>query len=132
MDKPDKIIVLRQFDTAVEANLAKTKLDAYGVPCFLTDEHFTGLYPIRNELFPGVRLNIFEKDQVEALRVLQEEDPTASLTEAVQCPRCRSEKIEKVVVKPMGLHAFLSLLTFNVLFTAHSINKCANCGAEFE
>lgn len=57
-----KIIVLESFDTAVEANLAKIKLDAHGVPCFLTDENFTAIYPLRNNVFPGVRLHIFEQD----------------------------------------------------------------------
>jgi hypothetical protein len=30
----EKIIVFNAYDTVVEANLAKTKLDAYGVPRF--------------------------------------------------------------------------------------------------
>jgi len=68
----DKIIVFRAFNTAVEANIAKTKLDAYGVPCFLTDENFVNLYPIRNDIFPGVRLYIFENDLAEALDILSE------------------------------------------------------------
>ena len=50
-DPEEKIIVFRAYDTVVEANLAKTKLDAYGIPCFLTGENFVGLYPIRNEVF---------------------------------------------------------------------------------
>lgn len=68
----EKIIVFRAYDTVVEANLAKTKLDAFGVPCFLTDEHLTNLYPIRNDIFPGVRLYIFEKDTELAKEILTE------------------------------------------------------------
>lgn len=132
MESPEKIIILKHFDTAIEANLAKTKLDAYGIPCFLTDEVFNGLYPIRNEIFPGVRLNIFEKDHSEALRILEEEDTSASVTDVVQCPRCKSEKTERVVAKRIRLLAILSLLTFGVLVPAKYINKCNNCGAEFE
>ena len=70
---PEKIIVFRAYDTLMEANLAKTKLDAYGIPCFLTDEHLTTLYPIRNAIFPGVRLHIFEADFDRATEVMQEE-----------------------------------------------------------
>jgi len=73
-DQQEKIVVFRAYDTAVEANLAKTKLDAYGVPCFLTEEHFVGLYPIRNDIFPGVRLYIFEKDAEQAKEVLTESE----------------------------------------------------------
>ena len=72
-DEEEKIILYRSFDTAIEANLAKTKLDAYGIPCFLTEENFTNLYPIRNDIFPGVRLHLFEKDKERADEVLREE-----------------------------------------------------------
>jgi hypothetical protein len=65
MEASEKIIVFQAFDTVMQANLAKTKLDAYGIPCFLTEENFTALYPLRNDIFPGVRLHIFEKDALE-------------------------------------------------------------------
>ncbi len=73
-DKGEKIIVHSTYDSTVKANLAKTKLDAYGIPCFLVDENFVNLLPIQNELFPGVRLCIFEKDRARVKEVLQEED----------------------------------------------------------
>jgi len=72
-DPQEKIIVFRAYDTVMDANLAKTKLDAYGIPCFLTDEHLTSLYPIRNAIFPGVRLHIFEKDFMQANEIMKEE-----------------------------------------------------------
>lgn len=74
-ENQEKIVVFRAYDTVMLANLAKTKLDAYGIPCFLTDENFVNLYPIRNQVFPGVRLHIFEKDSDQAKEILQEENP---------------------------------------------------------
>jgi Putative prokaryotic signal transducing protein len=62
MEEPEKIIIYTAFDNVIAANIAKTKLDAYGIPCFLTEENFTGLYPLQNDIFPGVRLHIFEQD----------------------------------------------------------------------
>ena len=59
----------------IKANIIKTKLDAYGIPCFLTGEHFLNLYPIQNELFPGVRLYIFEKDAEKVTEVLRQDIP---------------------------------------------------------
>ncbi|MEQ8302565.1 MAG: DUF2007 domain-containing protein [Cyclobacteriaceae bacterium] len=73
METQDKIIVYKGFDSGVEANLAKTKLDAYGIPCFLTDENFINIYPIRNDIFPGVRLHIFEKDKPRVTEILSSE-----------------------------------------------------------
>lgn len=74
MEETDKIVVYAAFDTTVQANLAKTKLDAYGIPCFLTDENFVSLYPIRNDIFPGVRLYIFEKDKARVTEILDSAD----------------------------------------------------------
>lgn len=72
MDQAEKIIIYAAFDNAIEANIAKTKLDAYGIPCFLTEENFTGLYPLRNDIFPGVRLHIFERDFDQTKVVLED------------------------------------------------------------
>jgi hypothetical protein len=74
MDKSEseKIIIYTAFDNVIAANIAKTKLDAYDIPCFLTEENFTGLYPLKNDLFPGVRLHIFEYDATEVKKILEE------------------------------------------------------------
>ena len=32
------IIILRRYAHAIDAQLAKAKLDAYGIPCFLSNE----------------------------------------------------------------------------------------------
>ncbi|MCA4895980.1 MAG: DUF2007 domain-containing protein [Cytophagales bacterium] len=72
MDETEKIIIFTSFDNVIAANIAKTKLDAYGIPCFLTEENFTGLYPLRNDIFPGVRLHIFERDFIQTKEVLED------------------------------------------------------------
>ena len=69
-ESEDKIIVFESYDTVMTANLVKTKLDAYGIPCFLSDENFVGLYPIRNDLFTGVRLHIFDKDHARVKEIV--------------------------------------------------------------
>ena len=68
----DKIIIYESYDTGIMANLAKTKLDAYGIPCFLTEENFTSLYPFRNDIFPGVRLHVFEMDKDRVKEILED------------------------------------------------------------
>jgi len=73
MEQHEKIIIYSSFDNVIAANIAKTKLDAYGIPCFLTGENFTNLYPLRNDIFPGVRLHIFEMDAEQTREVLKEE-----------------------------------------------------------
>jgi hypothetical protein len=71
-DSTENIIVFDSYDTSIKASLVKTKLDAYGIPCFLTGENFVNLYPFRNELFTGVQLFIFEKDKDRVVEILRE------------------------------------------------------------
>ncbi|HLZ16697.1 MAG TPA: hypothetical protein VKQ08_06645 [Cyclobacteriaceae bacterium] len=125
-DQEEKIIVFRAYDTVVEANLAKTKLDAYGIPCFLTDENFIGLYPIRNELFPGVRLHIFERDFDQVTETLTEIPMERS------CPYCRSKNIDRDVTKENKSLKIIAALTSGILFADRMVFKCLDCHREFE
>lgn len=70
MEERDEIIVFRRFENAFMANVAKTKLDAYGIPCFLSDENLSNLYPFQN--FLAIRLHLFAKDADWAKSVLTE------------------------------------------------------------
>jgi len=68
-----KIIVFDSYENTIKANLVKTKLDAYGIPCFLSGENFVNLYPFKNELFSGASLHVFENDVVRIKEILEEE-----------------------------------------------------------
>ncbi len=69
-----KIIVLKIFESAIDANIAKTKLDAYGIPCFLTDENLAGLMPLPNMTSMHARIHVFEDDVQRANEILNEEN----------------------------------------------------------
>ena len=112
------------------ANLVKTKLDAYGIPCFLSDENFVGLYPIRNELFPGVRLHVFEKDRDRVKEVLTEE--TNLEKETLQCPFCRSQHVTLSTSKPSTIRLVLSMIFVSPFLEEKKIYRCDGCGKEFD
>ena len=69
MGEEDDIIVFRRFENPIDANIIKAKLDAHGIPCFLTEEHLANLL---NLVSNGVRLHLFEKDAEWAKEVLKE------------------------------------------------------------
>lgn len=77
-DSREKITVLATFATVIDANLAKTKLDAYGIPCFLSDENLATLYPMNFLQAGQVRLHVFEQDLAGAREILEEQDGTTS------------------------------------------------------
>ena len=129
-ESEDKIIVFESYDTVMAANLVKTKLDAYGIPCFLSDEHFVGLYPIRNELFPGVRLHVFEKDRERVKEILS--DQHAVETETLHCPFCQSQNI---IVKPAKKGILPELVTsilIGLFLHPKKEYHCQDCLKEFD
>jgi len=128
MTEPEqKIIVFAAYDTVMSANLVKTKLDAYGIPCFLTDEHFVGLYPIRNDLFPGVRLHIFEKDKEQVKEILVEETKIERT-----CPACGSTNIIYEPSKQGNLTSILTSIMLGLFLPVKKVYRCENCEREFE
>lgn len=127
----DEIVVFRQFENAIDASIAKSKLDAYGVPCFLTEENITNLYPGQHYLPFRVRLHVFKKDVAQVSEVLCENALQAGAE--LECPNCRSSNVQRdfpkrFSVKP--LHA-LSLVLFGVLFPHKKVNHCLDCDNEF-
>ena len=129
MIEPDeKIIVFNAFDTVVEANLAKTKLDAYGVPCFLTEENLTSLYPVRMGIFPGVRLHIFEKD-IDQVRSILGNQPEESF---IKCPDCNAIILDKNHTAWSKIMASGMLLIGMIFPAARNQYHCYNCGKSFD
>lgn len=123
---PQSIIVLQQFDSAIAANIAKTKLDAYGVPCFLSEELLTQLYtPL---LSGGVRLHIFEEDRERAVAVLAEDTiQKVEDEEVINCPACGSKRI---ISAPADKFAPSHVAKFLLQLTKQ--HYCLQCQLEFD
>lgn len=130
-DLADQIIVFDSYDTAMAANLVKTKLDAYGIPCFLSGEHFVGLYPFRNELFSGVRLHIFANDLERVKDILIEEEVDTS-QEKLHCPFCDSHHVALKKNQPGAIENMLTTLFVSPFMEEKKIYRCENCEKEFE
>ena len=116
----------------MEASLAKAKLDAYGIPCFLTDENLANLYPIQNPRFSGVRLHLFLKDFEQARQVLNE-IVLIPKEEQRECPRCRSTQIEFGYTRKLSSR--LTTILFSIFFALFPLRKvyhCLDCKHEFK
>ena len=113
----------------MQANLVKTKLDAYGIPCFLSEENFTGWYPFRNQLFSGVRLHIFENDFDRVKEVLM--DSPLSIEETI-CPRCQSKLVTiEETEQGKGWQLFVDAL-FSVITPRKKVYRCKDCLHEWD
>jgi DNA-directed RNA polymerase subunit RPC12/RpoP len=129
-ESEDKIIVFESYDTVMTANLVKTKLDAYGIPCFLSDENFVGLYPIRNDLFTGVRLHIFEKDRARVKEIVGDQHDHEE--EKISCPYCQSQRIVLKSSKKGFLQELYASLLSGLFLHPKNIYRCQECHREFD
>ena len=117
MKHEDDIIVFKQFENSIDANIVKTKLDAYGIPCFLTEENLANLYPGQSFNVFNIRLHLFSKDEERARQITDESNLMVVDEQIATCPQCHSSKLErdfpkKLTVKLSSLASFLFLGIF--------------------
>jgi len=134
----ENIIVLDSYYEPLAAHLARTKLEAAGIPCFLTNENLVSLNRMYSPVAGGVRLHVYQRDAAQAAEVLRElpvmqavpgglAEPTAT-TE--QCPRCGSVEVSyDAAAEPGAAHWFVALLSrlrrYPLQGRAH---HCFHCG----
>jgi hypothetical protein len=134
----DKIIVFRRFDNLLQANIIKSRLEANGIQCFLSDENMMNLNPLYNQAIGGVKLNIFERDYDEVLKILSTDDSLLieNLPESeVVCPNCQSSNVSYglSINKKFKLWSIiLSFLLFIYPLNTNMVYHCFNCGNEFK
>ncbi len=131
MNTEEQIVIFREFDSVIQANIIKSKLDAFDIPCFLSEESLANLYPSMPILSIGVRLHVFQKDIVQANAILEEQN--LSISEGSEmCPHCGSSHIENEDsnrINRMIKKTFAFI--FGSWFSFPEKNKCLRCGEEF-
>jgi hypothetical protein len=126
---PEDIVVFQHFDNAIDAHIAKSKLDAYGIPCFLTEENMANLYPGQSLYAFKIRLHIFATDRERAIQVLTTESLSINTEAPIVCPRCQSHKVERVF--PKNKADTLVFILFGVFLPHRKVNHCLDCDHEF-
>ena len=54
----DRLVTVARYDTAGEAQLAKTQLDDAGIPCMLANAEQSGLAPMFEAIEGGVQVKV--------------------------------------------------------------------------
>ena len=128
------IVVFRTFRDAISANIVKSKLDAFGIPCFLTEENLSNLYPGASALMNShVRLHLFHHDVEPARQVLAESNLVLQDDSVLRCPACHSTNIERVFPKRLSENTLSALryIFFGIFSPEKKVYRCANCDCEF-
>ncbi|MCJ0742309.1 DUF2007 domain-containing protein [Pedobacter montanisoli] len=71
----DKIIIYKNYENPIEAQMTLTRLRDAGFECFLSGENTAWLRPMLDASISGIQLHVFEKDVSEISRFLQEDLP---------------------------------------------------------
>lgn len=133
------VVLLDTFADTIAAHLAKNRLDAEGIPCFLSNEN----RPYGPVLSGGVRLYVRAPDVPAAqdvlhphrasLHVLPTEPPTPGqeATATPRCPRCHHTD---VVCRhlPQPTDTLFTKLRLWLLAPEKPQCHCFTCGLDFE
>ena len=141
--KSENIIVFDSYYEPLAAHLARTQLEAAGIPCFLTNENLVSLNRMYSPVAGGVRLHIYARDAARAAEVLHpvvmqasrggQADPETAAADALTCPRCGSHEVTfDAAARPGAAHWFVALLSrlrrYPLQGRAH---HCFHCGLNF-
>ena len=132
----DRLVTIGSYETPFEANLVKSKLEAFGVDAVLADGETIRLDWLLSNALGGIKVQVPEPDVEEARLVLQseatreqEEQDMPGAANAV-CPACGSSNTHYFLDKR---GSFSTWLVFGIpLLPARSKNTCADCGCKWK
>ena len=76
MNDQDKLVTIHCYSSNIEASMGRDILENAGIPCMLTNETFSSIYPIGHTSLGGIQLLVFEQDRERAMKILEGSDDT--------------------------------------------------------
>lgn len=145
MPSPDSVVFLESFYEPMAANLARTRLEAAGIPCFLSNENLVSIMPLYSPITGGVRLHVRQGDAAAAFEILHDEPvPLATSPDVAsfaadapdpvtpRCPRCGSSDVAYGAATHNTYGFWSSLLSVLLRFPVRGRRyHCFHCGHEF-
>ena len=137
----DKIVTIANFLEPFEAELARIKLEAEGIMCFLAGKNFVATFWLYSNADHGIKLQVNGRDAAKAVEILENND-RAELEEIrdeeligksaeIICPKCKSENIEyERFSRTVALLSIL-FLRFPLPFPKRTY-KCQDCGCKWK
>jgi hypothetical protein len=69
----ERLITIVTFSQPIMAELARTRLEAAGIYCFIVDEHIVMAQPFYSPAVGGIKLQVWESDVRRALEILRQD-----------------------------------------------------------
>jgi Zn finger protein HypA/HybF involved in hydrogenase expression len=129
-----KTVRLMTSDNLAEAHIIKGRLLNEGIDCFLTNENFTNLMPLYNNMLgSGIQIIVNEKDNDKAREILKDKIEPNNLE--LVCPNCGSENIGLGLGKGKAFKVFnmiIALLSFFPIGNLKPKYYCKSCNTEIK
>jgi hypothetical protein len=127
-------VTVATFDLAVEAHVAKSRLESEGLEAFIADENIVNLNVFYSHAVGGVKLQVREED-FERARAALEISPAAFLVKELEpvpkegnwCPRCHSSEFYDEKRPHWVTIAFFFLFSLPLPFFRKRL-RCHRCG----
>ena len=74
MSKEEEIVVFETYYNPMLAEIIRAKLEANGIPCFLSDESIGTIYPVYNQGAGGIKLKVFARDVEKCREIVDRDD----------------------------------------------------------
>ncbi|WP_136523375.1 putative signal transducing protein [Geomonas ferrireducens] len=127
-----RLVTIAQYRDLPEAGLAKSKLEAAGILCFLDNEYTVGANWLYSNALGGVKLNVPEENAEEAKAIIEENieyiepEESEGLLSDSACPACGATDIE--TKNYTRKFAAISLLISLPMFLFRNRYCCKSCG----
>ena len=143
--KDDDIVVIRQFDNAIDAHMIKGILETNDIHCFLSDENIISINPLYNQGLGGIKLHVFVKDIPEAEKILKEQQGEIGEEQldkeqngrsvSVKGPYCSSTDVDYGAATRNKFHLLTILVSLLLMVYPFAIKKryhCFHCNRDFK
>jgi len=97
MDNP---ITIATYTFPHEVLIDKSKLEAYGIYCFVKDEITIQVHNFYSNALGGLKLQVQQKDVERAIKIMNDHpDISTDYTESkIKCPNCSSGNVDSIVL----------------------------------
>ena len=132
-----KIVNLMTCTDNATAAIIQGHLQNEGIPCFLTNQNFTNLYPgMETKIGTGIQIRIREMDTEKAVQIIRDTYPEhySNLTRNLTCPRCNSKRIiTKFGVSRIKVFLIMILSIFSAVPASKipTYSFCKDCNTKF-
>lgn len=128
---------IARFQYSTEAQIIKGRLEAEGIPVFLSDNLTIDTDPLVSNAIGGVKLKVLSQDALKAQHILESINKYCIDDEGntISCTNCNSKKIElfSTIKDAKSLFWFIFGVLFSSLpfYTKHKY-RCEDCKTEFD